>query len=353
MCCPSFVLHVSIPYTTMNFALLFPGRAAKPSDNALNLLPALPVENDQAPAQTLTSTLAPVEADEEDIASDDDDDGNSSSDDSYLSYFDDSDDDEHVEESQAAKDQREQARNAVLQAAGLSVRRPPPGVPGPKKPRRRAPPQPPISDGPSKSPASTADIPPTPPPRPDDRDVDPVSGGPDAYDRYEAYLAKAADVASRARSQSDARPASLAPSSPGPGSAVRASPSGSSSGVPLSAGSQGRLAGFVNRISASTSQSTADKRPTPAISGPVSIVRVEEGQSSEEPSGPTTWSSLVDPELLKNISPQERKHQEVCFLIASIPEVSADRNGALRPYSSSSLPREPVSCRSGRFRSYS
>jgi hypothetical protein len=107
----------------------------------------------------------------------------------------------------------------------------------------------------------------------------------------------------------------------------------------------------VNRISAGTSQSTAEKRTTPAISGPVSIVRVEEGQSSEEPSGPTTWSSLVDPELLKNISPQERKHQEVCFLITSIPEVSADRNGALRPYSNSSLPREPVSCRSGGFRS--
>jgi hypothetical protein len=335
----------------MNFALLFPGRAAKPSDNALNLLPALPVRNDRA--QKPTSTPAPVEADEEDIASDDDDDGNSSSDDSYLSYFDDSEDDEHVEESQAAKDQREQARNAVLQAAGLSVRRPPPGVPGPKKPRRRAPPQPPISDVPSEPSARTANIPPTPPPRPDDRDIDPVGGGPDAYDRYEAYLAKAADVASRARSQSDARPASLAPSSPGLSSAVRASPSGSSSGVPLSAGSQGRLAGFVNRISASTSQSTADKRTTPAISGPVSIVRVEEGQSSGEPSGPTTWSSLVDPELLKNISPQERKHQEVCFLIASIPEVSADRNGALRPYSNSSLPREPVSCRSGRFRFYS
>ena len=252
-----------------------------------------------------------VEAnDQSDAEVDNDDDEGSSSDDSFLSYFDDSDDDDHEEETQAARDQREQARNAVLQAAGLSVRRPPPGVPGPRKPRRRAPPQPPATEPQGLS-AGPFLSPPLPAAKPRDQEVVPVGSGPDAYDRYEAYLAKTADATSRARSQSDARPVSLAPSSPRPGSAVQTPPATSSSAIPLSSGREGKLAGFVSRISAGASQTVGDRRTTPAISGPVSVVRVEDGQSSGESSGPTTWSNLVDAELLKNITPQERKHQEV------------------------------------------
>lgn len=242
-----------------------------------------------------------------DTEAEEDDDGQSSSDDSYLSYFDDSDDDDHEEETQAARNQREQARNEVLQAAGLSVRRPPPGVPGPRKPRRRAPPQPPASHGP-EIPAST---PPMPAAKPRTHISGSVASGPDAYDRYEAYLAKAADATSRARSQSDARPTSVVPSSPGFGLAAPASPSSSSFAGPSSVGKEGMLAGFVSRISAGASQSTGERRATPAISGPVNVVRVDDSQGSGDASGPTTWSSLVDAELLKNISPQERKHQEV------------------------------------------
>jgi hypothetical protein len=254
------------------------------------------------------------EPDHDDDLSEGEDEGASSSDDSYLSYFDDSDDDD--QETQAARDQREQARQAILESAGLSVRRPPPGVPGPRKIRRRDPPKPPASARQEEVPASNShalqSVPaPLPPPKPvRTRASDDTASQPDAYDRYEAYLVQTAENASRARASSDARPPAVLPNSPSAGSGGLASPSASSF-VGSSSFKDTRLGGLVSRIGSTAAQSTSERRVTPAISGPVSVIRLDESAGGEAAAGPATWSSLVNAELRENITPQERKHQEV------------------------------------------
>ena len=246
--------------------------------------------------------------------SEEEDEGDTSSDDSYLSYFDDSDDDD--QETQAARDQREQARQAILESAGLSVRRPPPGVPGPKKTRRREPPKPPSNIRQEDRPASPArDIQSIPPPLPPPKPIKTTAPNdkalqPDAYDRYEAYLAETTENASRARASSDARPPAILPNSPSAGSGGLASPSASSF-VGSSSFKDTRLGGLVSRIGGNAAQSSSERKLTPAISGPVSVIRLEEVTEGDARTGPATWSSLVNAELRENITPQERKHQEV------------------------------------------
>jgi len=261
------------------------------------------------------ATSRPLDHDN-DLSEEEEDEGASSSDDSYLSYFDDSGDDD--QETQAARDQRKQARQAILESAGLSVRRPPPGVPGPRKLRRREPPKPPASARQGEEPASPsrtflsmpAPLPPPKPVRP--MAIDDKASQPDAYDRYEAYLAQTAENASRARATSDARPLAVLSSSPSTGSGDLASPTASSF-VGSSSFKDTRLGGLVSRIGGTAGQSTSERKPTPAISGPVSVVRLDEPTVGEATIGPTTWSSLVNAELRENITPQERKHQEVGF----------------------------------------
>jgi hypothetical protein len=236
-----------------------------------------------------------------------DDDGYSSSEDSYLSYFDDDQEEEeqnHGKTNLVDRAQKEQQREAILEAAGLTVRRPPPGVPGPRKNRRPAPRRPPPAT------PNVAQIGPTntaAPVSPNIRSDGPESPNLDAYDRYEAYLEKAKNTNVRARSHSDVRTTATSVVSPrldGPGFASPSQPTFSGGSVPK----EGKLSGLMTRMGATQAP---EKRSTSAISGPVSVVRLDAAENAGTVPGPATWSSLVDAQLLENITPQERKHQEV------------------------------------------
>jgi hypothetical protein len=85
---------------------------------------------------------------------------------------------------------------------------------------------------------------------------------------------------------------------------------------------ESKLAGFMSKLS---TPATPERRTTGAISGPINIVRVDDGQE-DAPShgmGPT-WSSLVDAELLANIDDKERKRQEVSTQSSSVLDTASD-----------------------------
>jgi hypothetical protein len=238
------------------------------------------------------------------------------SEDSVLSFDDDGDDipEESMvggSERDADRERREQERLRIIESAGLHLKKeePIPHV----RPKRRPPPATPVNKRASMLSASaqstsSAALPQSRPRH--DRNVSRdsmTSLGPDAYDRYEAYLEKAKSIpVGRTRSHSDARPASVTMDKAG--QLQIGSPS-SSTFTLGSFSKESKLAGFMSKLS---TPATPERRTTAAISGPISIVRVDEGEE-DAPShgmGPT-WSSLVDAELLANIDDKERKRQEV------------------------------------------
>lgn len=220
-----------------------------------------------------------------------------SSEDSALSF----DDDDNSDDDGEAAMRREEARMRVMQAAGLQLRREPPGVPAKARDvrRRRAPPPAPISrkdSAQSVTPSTLSSGPPSPRPT-------------DAYDRYQEMLEKAAIAPNRARAHSDAR-------KPRPASTVSL---GAPDGIPgpSTPPSTGRLTGFMSRM-LQQAPSTPERK-LPAISGPMTIAADDDEVDEDAPSssGPT-WSSVVDPSVLETMSDRERKRQEAIFeLIAT------------------------------------
>ncbi|GHJ86190.1 hypothetical protein NliqN6_2592 [Naganishia liquefaciens] len=218
-------------------------------------------------------------------------------------------------EREVERQRREQERLRILESAGLHVTKDGSGQTGPRV-KRRPPPAKPVNK--TSESAKTAG-PPLPNPvvtenRPrHDRAISResmVSLGPDAYDRYEAYLEKAKAISqNRARSQSDVRPPSITVLDKTMPMQI-----GSPASSTLTLGSlskESKLAGFMNKLS---TPATPDRRSTASISGPIHIVRVDE-EADDAPThgmGPT-WSSLVDAELLQNINDKERKRQEAMF----------------------------------------
>lgn len=251
---------------------------------------------------------SPEQDEDSDTASD-------TSEDSVLSFDRDTPeetpDDKH--EREAERERREQERLRILESAGLRVtkggsgqtgervkRRPPPAKPVNKRSKlTKAEEQPPLTPGGQEH-----------RPRHDraiSRDST-VSLGPDAYDRYEAYLERAKAIPqNRARSHSDVRPTSMTALDK---TATMQIGSPSSSTFTLgSLSKESKLAGFMNKLS---TPATPDRRSTASISGPISIIRVNEEQEDAPIHGMgPTWSSLVDSELLQNINDKERKRQEV------------------------------------------
>ncbi len=235
-----------------------------------------------------------------------------SSDDSMMS---DDDDDE------ATKHRRELERQRVLEAAGLSVKKERPAVPVRRGTHRNKRPPPAT---PSRNRNSTFSVTsqdenrlsvaslgvPSKPARPA-----PV---PDAYDRYEAVLERSKTAPlSRNRSYSDARPPSLAGSnSPNIGSGHLKSPSQTSFTQFQTPAKESKLSGFMSRLSGAGGAATPERRSTPIISGPINAVPMDQpkdGEDDELAGIGLTWSSLVDPGLLQNLSARDRKRQEAIF----------------------------------------
>ncbi len=252
----------------------------------------------------------------------DTDNDSDSSDDSYLSFEEEETDPSKSEQAlEADREQREQERLKVLAAAGLQLRREPPGVPSRRatQRRRRPPPAAPLARNRSSTltldPATTSSrsspglgLAALPPPSPKLED---------AYDRYSTYLeeSRARPTSGRARSQSDVRT-----SQPRPVSTISVnslnkgevnSPLSASmtSGSPAKASGSG-LSGFMSRMLA---QPTPERRTTPLISGPMTVgpLDASSGDRGPSPSFGQTWSSLVDASVLETMGNQERKRQEV------------------------------------------
>lgn len=244
----------------------------------------------------------------------DDDDGESS-DDSRLSYWssDDEESDTEVEaehehehehelaaaaaakkEAEAKKEderkRREEQRQKALAAAGLQIRREPPGVPKARR-RRPAPAVPVKKSGSHEKPPEYEGEQPAPPEKPIEVQ--------DAYARYEAFLAETKQRAPFKAPQV-ARPSTVIEGPPRPTSTPAAG---------------GRFAGLLSKMGVQPT-TEADARPTPRISGPIvgaPIGASVDDQAVQESSFGKTWSSLVDPSTLSTMSEQERKRQEAIF----------------------------------------
>lgn len=260
-------------------------------ESAFATLTAVETVHPQAP-EVKVSLAAP----DEDAVSD------ASSEDSALSFDDDDDEDDE------AATRREEARLRVMQAAGLQLRREPPGVPPARTRevrRRRAPPPAPISRqsrahsfAESTSPSILSSGPPSPRPT-------------DAYDRYQEMLEKAATVPNRARAHSDVR-------KPRPASSISLSATSDAAGLSSTPPTTSRLTGFMSRMLQQTP--TTPERKMPSISGPMTVATEDDLDAAESPgvSGGPTWSSLVDRSVLETMSDRERKRQEAIFeLIAT------------------------------------
>lgn len=305
--------------------------AATSSEKEVVASPTVPVVAKMAP-ETPQVSVSHADANEgpADASEDESDDALSeaSSEDSALSFWEDDTDEE-------AAAHREDARQRAMDAAGLKLRREPPGIP-PKRPeprRRRAPPSIPLNRH-VTMPAAAAtthrqevglpgyDNPATVEASATAHDSEPLASlglrPTDAYDRYEAYLEKAntvvvaAPAAKRTRSQSDVRPhsvVSLAPTEAPSSSTWSATATGAGVG-------SGRLAGLMSRMKQGQTSGT-ERRITPAISGPICVTVADFDTATDQEdasriAGPT-WSSLVDPSILETMSDRERKRQEVSY----------------------------------------
>ena len=259
------------------------------------------------------------------------------------------------EEKERERKRREEERLQILNAAGLKLRREPPGIPlGRKGTRRRAPPAPgarrPGQKQRRRAPAvpsaalshrssvvSDAEGAAT---REEGKDetVKPIETQ-DAYARYEQFLAESqrpADGSTPTSSlASGNRPVisggrESRPSSYMSDQASATSPVSMHSTLgalaPRDSSSGGRLSGLFSRIMAPNTGG-GERKSGPSISGP--ITRVDEGAASGMSTPGTgggaggvsgggagvdfgkTWSSLIDPGVLASMSDRERKRQEV------------------------------------------
>lgn len=263
------------------------------------------------------------------------DDGDESSDDSVLSFWssdeEESDTEQDTPDTEAEKrdseerehkdterKRREAERQKALAAAGLKIRREPPGIPsrgGKPKGRRRPAPAVPIrrpaaeTTAPSQTEASPLS------PRFDQGEQSEIKVQ-DAYARYEQFLAE-----SRARPVGPRRHSTAA--SPGPNLATLLPPTPGPSPSPslMSAGKAG-FSGFLSRMGvtqhmdrpASSKLNISRPISSPLISGPVSGGPTDSPAESPMPDNfGSTWSSLVDQSVLSTMDPQERKRQESIF----------------------------------------
>ncbi|KAJ9093736.1 hypothetical protein QFC21_006332 [Naganishia friedmannii] len=237
-----------------------------------------------------------------------------SSEDSVLSF----DGETETQEEDTAQHDRERSRKErermrIIESAGLHLKQEPAGAP-PARAKRRMPPAAPTAKRFSTMSGQSTSSLALPPQRPNYGRAasrnSVTSLGPDAYDRYEAYLEKAKNIPlNRTRSQSDARPPSMTANDK-----VAPMQVGSPSSSTFTLGSFSRdskLAGFMNKLS---TPATPDRKSTATISGPINIIRMEEGDDNTPSHGMgPTWSSLVDSELLANLGDKERKRQEAMF----------------------------------------
>ncbi|KAK4688172.1 actin cytoskeleton-regulatory complex protein PAN1, partial [Tremellales sp. Uapishka_1] len=237
-----------------------------------------------------------------------DDGGDSSSDDSFLSWNDSdsepgSEGEEDDGEKEAEKKRREEERQKVLNAAGLKLRREPPGVPlrpAPSMRKRRPAPAAPRR---KEKPYVTLD---------EETPREPEVQTQDAYARYERFLEESNATAkhgrTRAESLSHPRPASqqLSPQLTGSASLAPSTPATQLAPSVSQHAGGGRLTGFLSRMMAPQQA----ERKAPAISGP--ITRAEENGVEEDGFG-QTWSSLVEPSVLETMGSRERKRQEAIF----------------------------------------
>lgn len=258
------------------------------------------------------------EPNNDDLSLDQDTDSDSASDtseDSVLSFDHDTPEEtpNGSHDREAERERREQERLRILQSAGLHLTKAPAGESS-ERVKRRPPPAKPVNKKGSAAvitaqPAMGLAVPEGRPAHNRTVSKDSMSSlGPDAYDRYEAYLERAKAIPqNRGRSHSDVRPPSItALDKIGP--MQIGSPSSSTFALG-SFSKESKLAGFMNKLSTPV---TPDRRSTASISGPISIVRVDDGHEDAPTHGMgPTWSSLVDGELLQNIDDKERKRQEV------------------------------------------
>lgn len=218
-------------------------------------------------------------------------DDDESSDDSVLSFWSSEDEDSDEEDNNAAAEaqkeeerkRREAERQKALAAAGLKIRREPPGIP--KTRRRRPAPAVPVRHSGSHE----AQAPPTQP-EPEPEKAIEVE---DAYARYQAFLAEAKQQPKRNSQVS--RPTSVVIEGP----TLSASPSQST----------GLFSGLLSKIGVPLG---GNEKPAPRISGPVISGPMSSSEPEEDSFG-KTWGSLVDPSVLSTMSDEERKRQEAIF----------------------------------------
>ncbi|ORY26048.1 hypothetical protein BCR39DRAFT_542389 [Naematelia encephala] len=302
-----------------------------PSEALQNLLPS-PQPHSPNPSATYLSPAPPAgRPRSSSLQSADASAEESSSDDSVLSWWssdDDSDSEPDVERN-AERQRREDERKEILSAAGLQLRREPPGVPArtERKPSRRRPApaapkrrrQAPAVPSRLTSESETA-TPATPDLEEEPGSVSDVAlATGDAYARYEQYLAQARNRPSPSTRPDSTRPASQVTSPQLPETPAPTSPSASS--LSLSASLAGResgglFSGFLSRMMGPTAShghghGTKDENRK-SISGPITRVATEDGTTGTgEGDFGKTWSSLVDPGVLDSMSGRERKRQEV------------------------------------------
>ena len=278
--------------------------------------------------------------------------------------------DESKELKEAERKRREAERQKILSAAGLQIRREPPGIPyrggggvgterkvsrrrpapvAPEqkhqqkqeqrneRPRRKAPAVPTINKTGLDTDTDTgmdAGSVITPPDQEEQDQVedrqDPMLETQDAYARYEQFLAEsksrpnpvvpAVPVGSPADS---ARPdlQAFSPSTSGPSIISPTASHGTLAmgGGKDSASASNRLSGFFSRMMAPSTGQQEPRRVSPLISGP--ITRVDDSRTSTPVGGGgggetelgKTWGSLVDPGVLESMGDQERKRQEAIF----------------------------------------
>lgn len=274
-----------------------------------------PAETSNSPADAVINSSKLVASENEANVvqlNDFSDSASDTSEDSVLSFDDETETQEEVTaQHDRERSRKEQERMRIIESAGLRLKQEPAGA-TPARTKRRPPPATPtpkrFSTLSGQSTSSLA----LPPQRPNHGRAasrnSVTSLGPDAYDRYEAYLEKAKNIPmNRARSQSDVRPPSMTANDK-----VAPMQIGSPSSSTFTLGSfsrESKLAGFMNKLS---TPATPERKSTAAISGPINIVRLEEGDDNIPSHGlGPTWSSLVDSELLANLGEKERKRQEV------------------------------------------
>ncbi|CAO1629540.1 unnamed protein product [Sympodiomycopsis kandeliae] len=164
-------------------------------------------------------------------------------------------------------------------------------------------------------------LPPPPPPQPEEQMED-------AYDRFvklqEEMAAKRQSVLlSSPTPGSPGLPAELGglgenvskPGSPSPYST--GAQAESSSALPESR-SSGLLQSLASSFRSKTATPSMERRVTPTISGPMSggsstMSKISVASPPGSASGPSTWSSFMDADLISSLPEQERKRQEAIF----------------------------------------